>query len=61
MHLMTPPPKEDNVYIKSVINRYRAKMVGEYDIQVAEVRLKLWDIEMEALQIVCGEYGINVV
>ncbi len=61
VHLMTPPPKSSNDYIKSKIKNYRDKVVGEYDINPPYVRLKFWSIEMNALQSVCKQYDIDVV
>jgi hypothetical protein len=58
-HLATPPPKGDNAYIKSKINRYRDKVIGEYDINPSTIRLKLWQLEMQALSDVCRGYGIS--
>ena len=60
IHLMTPPPKGDNDFIKSKISRYRDKVLGEHSINAPTIRLKLWQIEMQALQKVCHEYGIYV-
>jgi hypothetical protein len=61
VHLMTPPPKGDNDYIKSKIESYRDKVVaGVHDINPADTRLKLWNIEMDALQVVCRSYDISV-
>jgi len=61
IHLMTPPPKGDNDFIKSKISRYRDKVLGEHSINSPTIRLKLWQIEMQALQNVCEEYGIYIV
>ena len=60
VHLMTPPPKGDNDYIKSKISRYRDKVLGVHDINSTTLRLKLWQLEMQALRDVCEDYGIDI-
>lgn len=61
IHLMTPPPKFDNDYIKSKTNRDRDKMVGEYDINPPGLRLQLWKVEMKALEMFCAQNSITLI
>lgn len=61
VHLMTPPPKENNHYIKSVITRNSDSEIIDRIINPAEIRLKFWNIEMKAMQSVCENYGIDIV
>ncbi|MDD2759961.1 MAG: hypothetical protein PHH11_06665 [Methylomonas sp.] len=60
-HLMTPPPKEDNEYIKAKTSRYRDKIIGEHDINKPELRLALWNLEMSAVKQFCEGLDVNVI
>ncbi len=60
VHLMTPPPKGENDYIKSKISRYRDKVIGDYAINPPKIRLKLWQLEMKALRDICEDYDIEI-
>lgn len=59
-HLMTPPPKGDNDYLASRLLRYRDRVVGEYDVNPAPLRLALWQSEMRAVAQVCEGWGVRV-
>lgn len=59
VHLMTPPPKGDNDYVKSRIMRYRDMVVGEYDLNPAALRLALWQLEMQAMKRVCAGWDVR--
>ena len=61
-HLMTPPPKQDNNFIKQKASRYRDMLISnEYDISPPYLRLRLYQLEMQALTQVCKEWGIDVI
>ena len=61
LHLMTPPPKEDNDFIESKISSYRNKSTSDFGIADPQLRLSLWELEMEALSKVCAEWHIGIV
>ncbi|NSY19765.1 SGNH/GDSL hydrolase family protein [Neorhizobium sp. AL 9.2.2] len=58
-HIATPPPKEDEAYIRAKMMRYRGIALGSAILNPAPVRLRLWEIEMEALKEVCAEWGVH--
>jgi hypothetical protein len=58
-HLSTPPPKADNDFILSKLRNYRGhKVTG---ITPADTRLKLWALEMSALNEFCSKRGIRFI
>ncbi|MEK0446638.1 MAG: hypothetical protein RLZZ399_1959 [Verrucomicrobiota bacterium] len=60
-HMMPPPPKEDNDYIRSKIVRYRDKIVGEHDVNDPSLRLSLWRLEMKCLNEFCKSLQIGFI
>lgn len=60
-HLMTPPPKQDNGFIESKTAKYRDHVVAVKGISRAELRLRLWNLEMQVLKHICDEWGIGVI
>lgn len=56
IHISTPPPKEDNDFIKNSTNKLRGDGIS---ISSASVRLKLWNLEMNVIRHVCNEWGIQ--
>jgi hypothetical protein len=54
-HLVTPPPKGDNDYLKS---RIMSKVAGEFDVSPAALRLALWQLEMQAVKRVCEGWNV---
>lgn len=59
VHLATPPPKGDDGFIAAMTARYRDKVVAEAGITPANIRLKLWELEMELVQRVCAGWGVG--
>lgn len=59
-HLITSLPKGDNHYMKSKVSRYGNKLLGKHDVTTTKIKLRFWQVEMQALQVVCSEYGIYV-
>jgi hypothetical protein len=60
VHLMPPPPKGDDLFIESVINKYRGVDVREARVSPAEARLRMWEVECEAISLYCDEIGISL-
>lgn len=56
-HLPPPPPKGDNEYIYKNMVQYRGIPLAKAIINPPPVRLRLWEIEMDALRRVCAEWG----
>jgi hypothetical protein len=60
-HLATPPPKEDEDYIRAKMMRYRGIALANAVLNPAPARLRLWQIEMDALRQACTEWGVDFV
>lgn len=58
-HISTPPPKEDEAFIRARMGRYRGISLADAPLNPPSVRLRLWEIEMDALQQVCAEWGVG--
>jgi hypothetical protein len=58
-HLATPPPKEDEDYIRAKMMRYRGIALANAVLNPAPARLRLWQIEMDALSQACTEWGVD--
>ena len=53
--LSTPPPKQDNAFIKSILMKQKKKVYNgrsflEFDVERPNVRLKLWRLEARLLE-----------
>jgi hypothetical protein len=60
-HLMTPPPKEDNDFIRSMISRYRGKSVPDVGVADPKLRICLWRLEMEIVSKLGAELHMEIV
>ena len=57
-HISTPPPKQDNEFIRERVKKYRDKIVDETGISAPGLRLKAWKLEARALGEFCSERGV---
>ena len=53
--LSTPPPKQDNAFVKSILMKQKKKVYNgrsflEFDVERPEIRLKLWRLEARLLE-----------
>jgi hypothetical protein len=60
-HLYTPPPKQDGDYIAQRAKFYRGLSVSKIGISSADLRLKLWRVEMDILCALCEAWNISPV
>jgi len=60
-HLSTPPPKGDNNFLIERTRRYREQLIAEIGISSPKLRLKLWDLEMRVLRVMCESWGVSFV
>lgn len=61
VHLTPPPPKEDEAHILRRFETHFAKHgLAEQGVTAAPVRLKLWHLQVRALQELCAEIGITL-
>lgn len=56
-HLMTPPPKQDSEFIRASAERYSDGVV----VAPADLRARLWRLEMQILGKLCEEWGMGLV
>jgi hypothetical protein len=61
VHLMTPPPKGDTAYIESRLQKYRERVVSDVGVTDAVVRMRLWQLEADALREVAAAEGAELV
>lgn len=59
--LMTPPPKEDNIFIESKIKNLQGKLFLGIGINDSKLRLSLYEIEKESVRKFCGKNGMEFV
>jgi len=59
-HLMPPPPKENIDYIKSKTSNYRGSVIDEINLNRSDIRLSLWQLEMEALKKFLCNMGVKL-
>ncbi|QUT04359.1 hypothetical protein KFK14_14940 [Sphingobium phenoxybenzoativorans] len=55
--LATPPPKEDNSFMAKCTKKYRGRPLNEALINDAHIRLRLWTLEMQRIEIWCQKIG----
>ena len=61
-HLAPPPPKEDNAFIASHFeSRFARDGLQDLGPTHPELRLKCWKVQLQALETLCGELGIQLV
>ena len=60
-HLATPPPKKDEAYIRARMARYRGTSLAASSLNPPALRMRMWEVEMEALAGVCAEWGIGFI
>jgi hypothetical protein len=60
-HLATPPTKESNSFIEARITQYHDQVASEVGINSAGTRLRLWQLEMDALAKACVGWGMGFV
>lgn len=58
-HISTPPPKGDNTYILENSVRYRGQSISAVGINDPKARLKLWELEGEAIEAALGQHDIG--
>ena len=57
---MPPPPKENIDYIKSKTSNYRGSVIDEINLNRSDIRLSLWQLEMEALKKFLCNMGVKL-
>lgn len=55
--LATPPVKGDNEFIHSKMKNYRGHDVAEAGVTPANIRAKMWRLEMSCIEAYCSELG----
>lgn len=61
IHLTPPPPKEDEAHILRRFEAHFAKAgLAEHGVTAAPVRLKLWMVQVAALEDLCAELGVTL-
>lgn len=61
-HLAPPPPKGDNEFISQYFEKRFGQLgMGEYGPARPELRLKLWRLQLAALDRLCSEIGVTLI
>jgi len=60
-HLSPPPPKENIDYIKTKTSNYRGSVIDEKNLNRSDIKLALWRLEMEALEIYLYDIGVKLI
>ena len=60
IHLMTPPPKFDDQFIKSKIKSYRGTVGAAASVASPQARLRLWQLDRELLLEIGQETGMTI-
>ena len=60
-HLMPPPPKEKIDCIKSKTSKYRGSGIDENNLNRSDIKLALWRLEMEALELYLNDIGVKLI
>jgi hypothetical protein len=61
-HLAPPPPKEDNAFISAHLeSRFVAEGFDDRGPSRPELRLKCWRLQLERLQALCDNFGIDLI
>jgi hypothetical protein len=61
LHLAVPPPTADNAYIVKRVGRYQNRVLTEDGINAPSLRLKLWQVEVLAVQRICSNWNVEFV
>ena len=60
VHVLPPPPKEDNEHIAQNHETLFAKDLPERGVSSPQLRLKFWHLQRRVLERICAELGIEV-
>ena len=61
IHILAPPPKEDNAHIlRHHESRFAQDNIAALGVSPPEVRLKFWNLQRRVLKQICSELGIEV-
>jgi hypothetical protein len=61
VHVLPPPPKEDNEYIAQNHETLFATDLPQRGVSSPRLRLKFWHLQKRVLQRICRELGIDVI
>lgn len=61
VHLMSPPPKEDDDYLNKKLRKYSDSIVGNCSVNPAPIRLKIWEAEYSAVAEICNRFSIELI
>jgi len=60
IHLMPPPPKEDNAHIlRHHETRFRQENISQLGVSSPKLRLKFWQLQTSILRSICDELDIQ--
>lgn len=60
IHLLPPPPKEDNAFISQYFEtRFAGEGIDEFGPSKPRLRLKAWKVQADCLQQLCRELGVE--
>lgn len=61
VHIIPPPPKEDNAHIRQYHETHFANDgLGNRGVSSPELRLKFWKLQTRVLESLCAELGIEI-